>query len=81
MIELMIAVYGTILWLVFKKFKLVPVNQWTVVTSILIGGVMLGFVLLMMNMYQPVSPDGRLYAALGDGAAKRLGVNPKCWPI
>ena len=62
MIELMIAVYGTILWLVFKKFKLIPINQWTVVTSILIGVGIIGFVLLMMNMYQPVSPDGRFYA-------------------
>lgn len=62
MIELMVAVYGSILWLVFKKFKLVPVNQWTLVTAGLIGVVMIGFLLLMMNMFQPASSDARFYA-------------------
>jgi multidrug resistance efflux pump len=61
MIELMIAVYGAIWWLVFKKFKLVPVNQWTVVTSILIGISIIGFVLMMVNLYQPSSKDGRSF--------------------
>jgi multidrug resistance efflux pump len=61
MIELMIAVYGAIWWLVFKKFKLVPVNQWTVVTSVLIGISIIGFVLMMVNLYQPSSKDGRSF--------------------
>ncbi len=61
MIELMIAVYGTIWWLVFKKFKLIPVTQWTVVTSILIGIGIIGFVLAMVNMFQPSSTDGRSF--------------------
>jgi len=61
MIELMIAVYGLIWWLVFKKFKLVPINQWTVVTSILIGLSIIGFVLMMVNLYQPSSADGRSF--------------------
>jgi multidrug resistance efflux pump len=61
MIELMIAVYGTIWWLVFKKFKLIPVNQWSVVTSVLIGISIIGFVLMMVNLYQPSSKDGRSF--------------------
>ena len=61
MIELMIAVYGTIWWLVFKKFKLIPVTQWTVITSILIGVGIIGFVLAMVNMFQPSSTDGRSF--------------------
>jgi multidrug resistance efflux pump len=61
MIELMIAVYGLIWWLVFKKFKLVPINQWSVVTSILIGLSIIGFVLMMVNLYQPSSADGRSF--------------------
>ena len=61
MIELMIAVYGTIWWLVFKKFKLIPVNQWSVVTSVLIGISLIGFVLMMVNLYQPASKDGRSF--------------------
>ena len=31
MVELMVGVYGVILWLVFKKFKLLPINTWTMV--------------------------------------------------
>ncbi len=61
MIELMIAVYGTIWWLVFKKFKLIPVTQWTVITSVLIGVGIIGFVLAMVNMFQPSSADGRSF--------------------
>lgn len=61
MIELMIAVYGTIWWLVFKKFKLIPINQWTVVTSVLIGLAIIGFVLMMVNLYQPSSKDARSF--------------------
>ena len=62
MLELIFGVYGLICWLVFKKWKLVPVNQWTVVTAILIGIGMMGFLLMMMNMYQPITKEARLYA-------------------
>lgn len=62
MIELMIATYGVLLWLVFKKFKLLPVNTWTMVGSFLVGAFVLGFVLIMMNMYQPVTHDARFMA-------------------
>jgi hypothetical protein len=50
MIELMIAIYGGILWLVFKKFKLLPINTWTMVGAFLVGAFTLSFLLLMMNM-------------------------------
>jgi multidrug resistance efflux pump len=62
MIEFIIATYGTICWLVFKKFKLVAVTTYSVVTAFLIGVFMIGFILIMMNMYQPVSKDGRILA-------------------
>jgi multidrug resistance efflux pump len=62
MIEIMIGVYGVILWLVFKKFKLLPVNTWTMVGSFLVGAFALGFILIMMNMYQPVTHDARFMA-------------------
>ena len=29
MFELIAAIYSTICWLVFKKFKLIPVNDYT----------------------------------------------------
>ena len=38
MIELIIGTYGLACWLVFKKFKLVPVTTYTVCTAIL-GGI------------------------------------------
>lgn len=63
MIELLIAVYGSILWLIFKKFKLLPVNTWTMVGSFLVGAFVLLFLLLMMNMYQPMTKDARFMAA------------------
>ena len=62
MLELIAAVYGFLCWLIFKKFKLVPVNDYTVVTAIfipVIGGI---FGLLILNMYAPVAKDVRLYA-------------------
>lgn len=62
MLELLIATYGSILWLVFKKFKLVPINQWTVVTSILIGLAGLLFLGVIFNYNLPVSKDARIYA-------------------
>lgn len=34
MLELIAAVYGFLCWLIFKKLKLVPVNDYTVVTAI-----------------------------------------------
>jgi multidrug resistance efflux pump len=63
MIELMIGVYGLILWLVFKKFKLLPVNTWTMVGAFLIGAFTLSFLLIMMGMYQPLTKDSRFMAA------------------
>lgn len=63
MIEILIGVYGSILWLVFKKFKLLPVNTWTMVGAFLVGAFTLGFLLLMMNMYQPLTKDSRFMAA------------------
>jgi multidrug resistance efflux pump len=62
-IEILIAVYGGLLWLVFKKFKLLPVNTWTMVGAFLVGAFTLVFLLLMMNMYQPQTHDSRFLAA------------------
>ena len=62
MIELMVATYGVLLWLVFKKFKLLPINTWTMVGAFLVGAFVMGFLLIMMNMYQPISKDSRYLA-------------------
>lgn len=64
MLELLIAVYGSLCWLVFKKLKLVPVNDYTVVTAIFIPAVTGLFGLIFLNMYAPMAKDVRLYAPL-----------------
>jgi multidrug resistance efflux pump len=61
-VESIVGIYGLICWLVFKKFKLVPVTTYTVCTAILIGGVLLGALFLALSLYHPSSHDGRLYA-------------------
>lgn len=63
MIELMLGTYGTLCWLVFKKFKLVPLNTYTGTVAALVGVAMIGVLLLFVATYQPSSSDGRLYAA------------------
>ena len=62
MLELIVAVYGFICWLVFKKLKLIPVNDYTIVTAVFIPVVSGVFGFLILNMYAPVAKDVRLYA-------------------
>jgi multidrug resistance efflux pump len=64
MIELMIGTYGLACWLVFKKFKLIPMTTYTVCTAILGGIFLLMGILIMVSMYHPVSHDGRFYSAV-----------------
>ena len=39
MIELIVGTYGVACWLVFKKFKLIPVNTYTIFSAFLGGGI------------------------------------------
>ncbi|MCC7517174.1 MAG: HlyD family secretion protein [Pseudomonadales bacterium] len=61
MLELILGTYGSLCWLVFKKWKLVPTNTYTVCTAILIGAGFLAFMGLMLIRYHPASDDARLY--------------------
>ncbi len=63
MVELILGTYGALCWLVFAKFKLIPLNTYTGTGAALVGVGMLGFLFLMLGTYQPSSSDGRLYAA------------------
>lgn len=82
MLELILAVYGSICWLLFKKFKLVPINDYTVVTAVLIPVIGGGVGLLLLNMFAPVAKDVRLYApstpiiALVTGYVTEVPVKP-----
>jgi multidrug resistance efflux pump len=60
MIDLLILIYAAILWVVFKVFK-VPINKWTVTTSILVGFFGIGFVVIVQNYYHPYSREARFY--------------------
>jgi multidrug resistance efflux pump len=62
MLEMIVGSYGLLCWLVFAKFKLVPVTTYTVCTAILIGVFILGFLFISLSIFHPVSHDGRTYA-------------------
>jgi multidrug resistance efflux pump len=62
MIELIVGTYGLACWLVFKKFKLVPVNTYTIFTAIGGGVAILVVLFILLSVYHPVSHDGRMYA-------------------
>ncbi len=64
MIELILGTYGVACWLVFKKFRLIPVTTYTVCTAILGGIALLMSILIMLSMCHPVTHDGRFYAAV-----------------
>jgi multidrug resistance efflux pump len=64
MIELILGTYGVGCWLVFKKFRLIPVTTYTVCTAILGGIVLFMGIMIMLSMCHPVTHDGRFYAAV-----------------
>ena len=60
MIDLLILIYIAILWVIFKVFK-VPINKWTATTSVLVGVLGIGWVVVTMNYDHPYSREARLY--------------------
>lgn len=63
MIELIVGTYGVLCWLLFKKFKIIPVTTYTVCTAFLGGIVILVLLFICLSVFHPVSHDGRLYVA------------------
>jgi multidrug resistance efflux pump len=63
-IELIFGFYGLVWWLVFRKFRLLPINLWTSVTSVFIAGATIVFLLLWVGRYQPVTSQARTYAII-----------------
>ena len=61
MIELIIGTYGVLCWLLFAKFRLIPVTTYTVCTAILIGIMLLAGIFMALSICHPVSHDCRLY--------------------
>jgi multidrug resistance efflux pump len=60
-IELIVGTYGVACWLVFKKFKLIPVNTYTVCSAFLGGVMILVLLYVLLSVYHPVAHDGRMY--------------------
>lgn len=62
MLELIVGTYGVLCWLVLVKFKLVPINVYTIFTAMAGGVVILVLLYVCLSVFHPVSHDGRLYA-------------------
>jgi multidrug resistance efflux pump len=62
MVELIVGTYGVLCWLLFKKFKVIPITTYTIVTAFLGGGVILLLLYIFLSVFHPVSHDGRMYA-------------------
>ena len=62
MIELILGTYGVGCWLIFKKFRLVPITTYTVCTAVL-GGIVIFFgLMIILSICHPASHDARLYS-------------------
>ena len=63
MVELIVGTYGVLCWLLFFKFKVVPVNVYTIFSAIAGGVVILVLLYVLLSVFHPVSHDGRMYVA------------------
>ena len=57
---LLIAIYVSFCYLIFKIFK-IPVNQWSLATSVLGGIIGITLLLLVMNYNHPFTKQARIY--------------------
>lgn len=57
---LILTIYCTICWIIFKVFK-VDVNKWTMTTAGLVGFLILFFTVLAMNYNHPYTSNARVY--------------------
>ncbi len=73
MLEMMFGIYAFCWWLVFKKFKLLPINLWTSFTSVFIILVVLLFGFMFLNRYQPMTGHARTYAIVTPMIAEVTG--------
>jgi multidrug resistance efflux pump len=62
MVEMIVGIYGLFCWLIFRKFKLVPVTTYTVCTAIFGMIIILVLLYILLSVYHPSSHDGRMYA-------------------
>jgi multidrug resistance efflux pump len=60
---LLILIYVSICWVIFKIFK-IPVNQWSLATATLGGIIGISLILLVMNYNHPFTTNARIYFAV-----------------
>src|SRR5262249_18737860 len=57
---LLILIYVSICWAIFKIFR-IPVNQWSLATATLGGIIGISLILLVMNYNHPFTKNARIY--------------------
>jgi multidrug resistance efflux pump len=62
MVEMIIGTYGVVCWLVLVRFKLLPLNAYTILGSVAGGVGILTVLYILLSVFHPSSHDGRLYA-------------------
>ena len=58
MVEIIVGTYGVVCWLVLVKFKVVPVNAYTIFTAIAGGVVILVVLYILLSVYHPSATTG-----------------------
>ena len=66
MVEMIVGTYGVLCWLLMFKFKVVPINVYTVFTAMAGGVVILVLLYILLSVFHPVSHDGRMYVATAE---------------
>ncbi len=61
MIELIIGTYGVLCWLLFAKFRVIPISTYSVCTAILGGVFLLAFIFISLSICHPQSHNARIY--------------------
>lgn len=64
MLELLIGGYVLVWWLIFKRFKLLPINLWSNVTTVFIALVAFVVLYTLLSRYQPMTHGARTYAVV-----------------
>lgn len=63
---MIVGTYGVLCWLLMFKFKVVPINVYTIFTAMAGGVVILVILYILLSVFHPVSHDGRMYVATAE---------------
>lgn len=62
MVEMIIGTYGAVCYLVLVRWKLLPLNAYTILGSVAGGVAILIVLYILLSVFHPSSHDGRMYA-------------------